>query len=185
MFPPRRLAAAIALIGATSLACPALAQAPRESPPAAPVERPFDVYVAYALRVESVERGPDRHWQALVTVRNLQATRASLSSGHLALRLRNASGEEIRNWGELYRASVTGPVSKLDKLVDTVIINPGEEAKVRLAFFNSARFTPVSFRMENVMESSFKDHSMRELPALGPADPTRPRSARTLAKSRP
>lgn len=103
----------------------------------------------WEFRVEEVLQGPDGHWQAVIGVRAAAAHRIGLVASELKAYLITADGEALQNWGELYKASVTGPSLGLETLPGTLWMEPGDEARVRLRWDRSRQVQPVKIRLQS------------------------------------
>ncbi|MBP2160450.1 MULTISPECIES: hypothetical protein [Asticcacaulis] len=109
----------------------------------------YDTYGSWQFKVDDVLIGADGEWQSVIGVRNLQDYRMGMVVSEIKAALITADGETLQNWGELYRASVSGGGAGLEKLPGTLWIEPGESARFRLRFSGSRGIKPVRIRVES------------------------------------
>ncbi len=109
----------------------------------------YDTYGNWQFKVDEVQIGADGEWQAIIGVRNMQEFRQGMVVSEIKAALITADGETLQNWGELYRASVSGGGAGLEKLPGTLWIEPGQAARFRLRFAGSRGIKPTRIRIES------------------------------------
>lgn len=103
----------------------------------------------WEFKVEEVLQGPDGHWQAVIGVRNTASHRLGLTVSEIKAYLINEDGEALQNWGELYKASVTGPSLGLEPVPGTMWMEQGDEARVRIRWDKSRAIRPLRIRLQS------------------------------------
>ncbi|WP_298282681.1 hypothetical protein [Novosphingobium sp.] len=109
----------------------------------------FEHYGDWQIKLERLERGSDDAWQVIIAVRNSAPYRQGLVASSVRLFLISDDGEALPNWGELYKASVTGSAAGLEPVSGTMWLEPGDGARVRLRFDGSRRFKPARLRIQS------------------------------------
>ncbi|MGR4866715.1 hypothetical protein [Caulobacter sp. LARHSG274] len=114
----------------------------------------FQTYGIWAFKVDELGRGPDGQWQAVVTVRNAANSRFGMVASEIKVFLINADGQSLVNWGDLYKASVIGPASALEKLSGVQWMEPGDQIRLRLRWDGSRTFKPTRLRLQSTGASA-------------------------------
>lgn len=109
----------------------------------------YQNYGVWDFKVDELSQGPDGHWQAVFMARAAASHRIGMVSSEIKLFLINEDGEVVVNWGELYKASVTGPSLGLEKVPGTLWMEKGDQARVRVRWDKSRHFKPVKLRMQS------------------------------------
>lgn len=114
----------------------------------------------WSFKVDELVQGPDGHWQAIVSVRDESTDRVGMTASEIEAFLINEDGETIRQTGNLYRPSVTGPVASLERLTGTQWMEKGDTIRVRLVWDQSKDLHPIKLRVRD----SGHDPVIREFP---------------------
>jgi hypothetical protein len=112
----------------------------------------FENFGTYAIRIDQFGTGSDGEHQAVITVRNKGTREAGLVASHIRMTLINANNEPRINFGDLYQPDVTGPVQSLQKFDNTIVLQPNEQARIRLAFHGTKGFVPKTVRLREYVE---------------------------------
>ena len=103
----------------------------------------------WSFKVDELGQGPDGNWQGIVSVRSESTDRVGMTASQIEAFLINEDGETIRQVGNLYRASVTGPSASLEKLNGTQWMQKGDTIRIRLLWEGSKGLHPVKLRIRN------------------------------------
>ena len=109
--------------------------------------REYANYGIWDFKVEELAPGPDGNWQAVVRVRDAAVYHVGLTTGGVMLTLFDDDGRSVVNYETLFRASVTGKLSELEAIPQTMWMEKGDEIRVRLFIPHSAGFKPVRVRL--------------------------------------
>jgi hypothetical protein len=101
----------------------------------------------WSFKVDELAQGPDGEWQAVISARSESNDKVGMTAGEIQAFLINADGETLKNWGELYKASSTGPASALRSVDGTLWMQRGDVVRFRIRFDGSREFGPVRFRI--------------------------------------
>lgn len=108
----------------------------------------FERFGTYAIRIDEFGRAADGEFQAVLTLKNITNKQTGLAAANITMTLTNSANDDRRvSVGNLYEAGVTGRFRDLKRIEHTIRLEPGEQTRVRLAWNNSAGFTPASVRL--------------------------------------
>lgn len=113
----------------------------------------FENFGTYAIRIEELGTGRDGEYQALLTVRNKGAREAGLVASHIRMTLISAENEPRINFGDLYQPDVVSPTGALTKFENTIVLQPGEQTRIRLTFVGSKGFAPKKVRLREYVDA--------------------------------
>jgi hypothetical protein len=111
--------------------------------------REYSNYGIWDMRIEELAPGPDGNWQAVVRVRDAAIYKVGLTDDGVVLTLFDEDGRGVQSIPSLFRASVTGPIDKLEVIPQTMWMEKGDEVRVRLFIRHSVGFKPVRVRVSS------------------------------------
>ena len=102
--------------------------------------------------MDELARGPDGHFQAVITVRNASQKRLPFSIADFDTYLIDADGTSIRRLGNLYRVNPSGPQSALE-LAGMSYLEPGDQLRARVFYPNTRTMQPTQLRIKEPVRS--------------------------------
>ena len=111
--------------------------------------REYSNYGIWDMRIEELAPGPDGNWQAVVRVRDAAIYKVGLTDDGVVITLFDEDGRGVQSIPSLFRASVTGPIDKLEVIPQTMWMEKGDEVRVRLFIRHSVGFKPVRVRVSS------------------------------------
>lgn len=107
----------------------------------------FERFDIFSIRVDELGTAKDGEYQAVLTFRNDGDKPAELNANTVELALLSAGNEPRKDDGNGYDANVTGTYANLSRLRSSLELSPGEQARIRFAWYGSKNFVPTKLRL--------------------------------------